>query len=38
MKLLLKSMWDPTDPTKERSQEDDLEVFYTDADFQKLLA
>jgi hypothetical protein len=38
MKSLLRSMWDPTDPTKERSQEDDLEVFYTDTDFQKLLA
>jgi hypothetical protein len=38
MKGLLVSLWDPNDPTKERSQEDDLEVFFTDPDFQKLLA
>ena len=37
MKGLLRSMWDPNDPVKEQSQEDDLEVFYTDPDFQKLL-
>jgi hypothetical protein len=37
MKSLLRSMWDPNDPTKEQSQEDDLEVFYTDNAFQKLL-
>jgi tetratricopeptide (TPR) repeat protein len=38
MKPLLQSMWDPTDPTKEHSQEDDLEAFYSDPDFRKLLA
>jgi hypothetical protein len=37
MKGLLRSLWDPNDPAKERSQEDDLEVFYADANFQKLL-
>lgn len=38
MKPFLRSMWDPNDPAKERSQEDDLEVFYSDPAFQKLLA
>jgi hypothetical protein len=37
MKMLLSSLWNPNDPAKERSQEDDLEVFYTDPDFQQLL-
>ena len=38
MRVLLRSMWDPNDPTKERLQENDLEVFYSDPEFQKLLA
>jgi hypothetical protein len=37
MKELLRSMWNPNDPTKVRSQEDDLEVFFGDAEFKKLL-
>jgi tetratricopeptide (TPR) repeat protein len=37
MKSLLRTMWDPTDPTKEPSEENDLEVFYSDEDFKKLL-
>jgi hypothetical protein len=37
IKPLLKALWDPNDPAKERSQEDDLEVFYDDLDFKKLL-
>jgi hypothetical protein len=37
MKNFLRSLWDPTDPMKERSQEDDLEVFFNDPEFQKLL-
>jgi tetratricopeptide (TPR) repeat protein len=36
-KALLSLLWNPNDPVKERSQEDDLEVFYPDPDFQKLL-
>jgi tetratricopeptide (TPR) repeat protein len=38
IKPMLHTLWDPNDPTKERSQEDDLEVFYDDPDFKKLLA
>jgi len=37
MKSLLRTMWDPNDPTKEPTEENDLEVFYADEDFKKLL-
>jgi hypothetical protein len=37
MKSVLRTIWNPNDPTKVRSEEDDLEVFYGDADFKKLL-
>jgi hypothetical protein len=37
MKSVLRTMWNPNDPTKVRSEEDDLEVFYGDAEFKKLL-
>ena len=37
MKSLLRPLWDPGDPTKESSQEDDLEVFFNVPEFQKLL-
>lgn len=36
MKTLLKMLWNPEDPTKVGSEEDDLEVFYGDPDFIKL--
>jgi tetratricopeptide (TPR) repeat protein len=38
MKSLLRTMWDPNDPTKEPTEENDLEVFYADEDFKKLLS
>ena len=40
IKALLHLIWDPNDPGKvegSSSQEDDLEVFYSDPDFKKLL-
>lgn len=37
MKATLRTMWNPNDPTKVRSQEDDLEVFFGDPEFKKLL-
>ncbi len=37
MKALLKMLWNREDPTKVSSEEDDLEVFYDDPDFKKLL-
>src|SRR5262249_26586519 len=37
MKSVLRTMWNPNDPTKVRSQEDDLEVFFDDPEFKKLL-
>lgn len=37
MKALLKMLWNPEDPTKVGSEEDDLEVFYEDPDFRRLL-
>jgi len=37
MKDLLRMLWNPDDPTKDRSAEDDLEVFYEDPDFKSLL-
>jgi len=37
MKAALKTLWNPNDPTKVRSEEDDLEVFYADPEFKKLL-
>jgi len=35
---LLRLVWDPSDPTKVSPEEDDLEVFYTDQDFKRVLA
>lgn len=37
MKALLRMLWDPKDATKVSKEEDDLEVFYSDPGFQKLL-
>jgi hypothetical protein len=37
MKAWLRTLWNPNDPTKIASEEDDLEVFYEDPDFKKLL-
>ena len=37
MKVWLRTLWNPNDPTKIASEEDDLEVFYNDPDFKKLL-
>lgn len=37
MKTVLRMLWNPNDPTKVRSEEDDLEVFYEDPEFKKLL-
>jgi tetratricopeptide (TPR) repeat protein len=38
MKGWLRTLWNPNDPTKVQSEEDDLEVFHDDPDFVKLLA
>jgi tetratricopeptide (TPR) repeat protein len=35
---LLHLAWDPSDPTKVSSEENDLEVFYTDEEFKQILA
>jgi tetratricopeptide (TPR) repeat protein len=37
MKDYLRTLWNPHDPTKEASLEDDLEVFYDDPEFKTLL-
>jgi hypothetical protein len=37
MKTLLRMLWNPNDPTKIQSEEDDLEVFFNDPDFKSLL-
>jgi hypothetical protein len=37
MKAFLRTLWNPNDSTKVPSEEDDLEVFYEDPDFKKLL-
>ena len=37
MKVWLRTLWNPRDPTKVASEEDDLEVFFDDPDFRKLL-
>src|SRR5262249_17575019 len=37
MKVTLRTLWNPNDPTKVRTQEDDLEVFFGDPEFKKLL-
>ncbi len=37
MKPLLRMLWNPEDATKVDEEEDDLEVFYNDPDFKKLL-
>lgn len=34
---LLRMVWDPDDPTKISAEEDDLEIFFDDAEFKKLL-
>ncbi len=36
-KQLLRMLWDPKDPTKVSSEENDLECFYDDPDFRQLL-
>jgi hypothetical protein len=38
MKSYLRTLWDPKDPTKEPSQENDLEVFYGDPAFQEVFS
>ena len=35
---LFRLVWDPNDPTKVSSEENDLEVFYADEDFKQVLA
>jgi tetratricopeptide (TPR) repeat protein len=37
MKNVLRTLWNPNDPTKVQSEEDDWEVFFQDPDFKKLL-
>jgi tetratricopeptide (TPR) repeat protein len=37
MKNLLRMLWNPNDPTKIQSEEDDLEVFFNDPEFKALL-
>ena len=37
LRQLLRTTWDPNDPTKLRGEENDLEVFFGDPDFKKLL-
>jgi hypothetical protein len=37
MRTWLRTLWNPEDPTKDRAQEDDLEIFYNDQEFKKLL-
>ena len=37
MKVWLRTLWNRNDPTKVASEEDDLEVFFDDADVKKLL-
>lgn len=37
LKSLLRSLWDPADPTKASKEEDDLEVFRDDEEFKRLL-
>jgi hypothetical protein len=35
---LFRLVWDPNDPTKVSSEENDLEVFYTDEEFKQIFA
>ncbi len=37
LRQLLRTVWDPNDPTKLAGEENDLEVFFSDPDFKKLL-
>jgi hypothetical protein len=37
LRQLLRTTWDPNDPTKLRGEENDLEVFFADSDFKKIL-
>jgi hypothetical protein len=37
LRELLRTTWDPNDPTKLRGEENDLEVFFPDPDFKKIL-
>jgi len=37
LRQLLHTVWDPNDPTKQRGEENDLEVFYSDDEFKKIL-
>jgi tetratricopeptide (TPR) repeat protein len=38
MLSMLRLLWDPNDPTKVSAEENDLEVFYDDEEFRKVLA
>ncbi len=37
LRQLLRTTWDPNDPTKLRGEENDLEVFFGDPDFKQIL-
>jgi hypothetical protein len=37
LRSLLRMTWDPNDPSKLRGEENDLEAFYNDPDFKKIL-
>jgi hypothetical protein len=37
LRSLLRTTWDPNDPTKLRGEENDLEVFFGDPDFKQIL-
>lgn len=37
LRQLLRTVWDPNDPTKLRGEENDLEAFYGDPDFKQIL-
>jgi hypothetical protein len=37
LRQLLRTTWDPNDPTKLRGEENDLEVFYGDPEFKQIL-
>jgi len=37
LRSLLRTTWDPNDPTKLRGEENDLEVFFADPDFKQIL-
>jgi len=37
LRTLLRTTWDPNDPSKLRGEENDLEVFFNDSDFKQIL-